>query len=248
MSGGEPIRIAMWSGPRNLSTAMMRSFGARADCAVSDEPFYAAYLDATGIKHPMGAEIMASQPVDPLEVERTILGPIPGGPPLWYQKHMAHHMGPHAPRGWFGAMRHAVLIRHPAYVAASFDDKRADPALEDLGVPQMDGVIADIEAATGRTPPVIEAEDVRANPEGMLRALCAALEIAFDPAMLRWPMGRRHTDGVWAAHWYGAVEKSTGFAPPPAPPGAPAPHLAAVVEAAMPSYERLKARKLTPQM
>ena len=246
MSGDEPIRIAMWSGPRNLSTAMMRSFGARGDCAVSDEPFYAAYLAATGISHPMGAEILAAQPTDPAAVIRHIIGPAPGGMALWYQKHMVHHMVPSVPRDWFGAMRHAVLIRHPAYVAASFDDKRADPTPEDLGVPQMDGVIADIGAATGQAPPVIEAEDVRRDPAGMMRALSAALGIPFDEAMLSWPPGRRETDGVWAEHWYSAVERSTGFAPPAGPPPEPAPHLRAVVETSLPAFEALRARKLTP--
>lgn len=242
-----PARIAMWSGPRNLSTAMMRSFGARADSAVIDEPFYAAYLAATGIDHPMRDEILASQPSDPREVARALLGPVPGGRAIWYQKHMPHHMTPGAPRDWFADMRHAVLIRDPALVAASFDAKRPAPTVEDLGAPQMDGVIADIEAATGRTPPVIEAEDVRADPAGMLRALCAALEIPWDPAMTSWPAGLRDTDGVWAAHWYGAVIGSTGFAPPPAPrEEADDPRLAEVIAAARPSFERLRARKLRP--
>lgn len=238
------VRIAMWSGPRNLSTAMMRSFGARADCAVSDEPFYAAYLRASGIDHPLRELTLASQSNDPNDVGRALCGPAPRSTPIWYQKHMVQHMLDEFPRDWFAKMRHAVLIRDPAYVAASFDAKRADPTLEDLGAPQMEGVIADIEAATGRTPPIIEAEDVRENPAGVLRALCAALDIAYDPAMTRWRAGRRKTDGVWAAHWYGAVEASTGFAPP-SPPPAVAPHLQEIVTAARPSYERLRARKLT---
>lgn len=241
-----PIRIAMWSGPRNLSTAMMRAFGARADCAVADEPFYAAYLLDTGIDHPMRAEILASQPTDPAEVVKNILGPVPGGRPIWYQKHMVQHMTSAMPRDWFAGMRHAVLIRDPALVAASFDAKRPAPKPEDLGAPQTDGVIADIEAATGKAPPVIEAEDVRADPAGMLRALCAALEIPWDPAMTRWPAGPRETDGIWASHWYGAVLASTGFAPPTPSPGPPEPRLADVVAASRPSFERLRARKLRP--
>lgn len=237
----------MWSGPRNLSTAMMRSFGARSDCVVSDEPFYAAYLAATGIDHPMRDEVLASQPQDPHEVVAQITGAATDAASVWYQKHMVQHMVPAIPRDWFSAMRHAVLIRHPGWVAASFDDKRADPTVEDLGVPQMEGVIADITAATGAPPPVIEAEDVRRDPEGMLRALCAALDAPFDPGMLRWPAGRRETDGVWAAHWYGAVERSTGFAPPGGgEPPEPQPHLREVVAEALPFFEALRARKLTP--
>lgn len=239
-----PIRIAMWSGPRNLSTAMMRSFGARRDCAVLDEPFYAAYLARSGIDHPMKAEILASQPNDPEYVARALLGPVPDGRPLWYQKHMPHHMLPGFARDWFKACRHAILIRAPERVAASFDAGRPRPTLEDLGAPQMDGVIADIEAATGCAPPVIEAEDVRADPEGMLRALSAALDIPFDARMLSWPSGPRESDGVWAAHWYGAVVASTGFAPPSGAAKPVAPHLADVVARARPGFERLQVRKL----
>lgn len=240
------IRIAMWSGPRNLSTAMMRSFEARGDCAVSDEPFYAYYLSTSGQRHPMHDEIIAAHEPDPDAVAAHLTGPPPGGAPVWYQKHMPHHMIGAAPRDWFAEVRHAVLIRAPERVVASFDAKRPAPSLEDIAVPQMDGVIEDIIAATGAHPPVIEAEDVRANPAGMMRALCAALDIPWTSAMLSWPEGRRDTDGVWGRHWYGAVERSTGFAPPPDPPEPLAPHLQRVVDAARPSFERLQAQKLTP--
>ncbi len=240
-----PIRIAMWSGPRNLSTAMMRSFGARHDTVVIDEPFYACYLRATGIDHPMRKEVLLAQPNDPYAVERVITGPVPHGAPVWYQKHMPHHMVEGVPRGWFGQMRHAILIRDPALVAASFEAGRPGSTLEDLGVPQMDDVIADIVAATGKAPPIIEAEDIRANPEGMMRALCAALDIEFMPEMLKWRAGTRKTDGVWAAHWYASVIASTGFAPP-APPRPLPPHMGDIVAQARPSFERLRVQKLTP--
>lgn len=234
----------MWSGPRNLSTAMMRSFGARADCAVSDEPFYAAYL-ASGVQHPLRDEILAAHESDPVKLAAAMAGPIPGGRRIWYQKQMPHHMLPGFPRDWFTACRHAILIRSPERVAASFDAALPNPTVNDLAAPQMDNVIADIEAMTGQTPPVIEAEDVRANPEGMLRALCQALDIPFDEAMLSWPAGLRETDGAWASHWYGAVINSTGFAPPGK--DAPvAPHLRDVIAEARPSFERLQARKLAP--
>ncbi|MEM7270518.1 MAG: HAD family hydrolase [Pseudomonadota bacterium] len=241
------IRIAMWSGPRNLSTAMMRSFGARADCFVSDEPFYAHYLSVSGVRHPMQEDILAAHETDPAAVIDHLTGPAAGGQALWYQKHMPQHLyQPGVPRDWLGGMRHALLIRDPAYVAASFDAKRSDPTLEDLAVPQLDRLDAELTDLLDAPPPVIEAEDVRRDPEGMLRSLCAALGIDFDPAMLSWPPGRRETDGVWASHWYGAVEQSTGFAPPPGPPPDLPPKLADLAEAARPSFERLRARKLTP--
>ena len=205
------LRIHMWSSPRNLSTAMMRSFGARADCAVSDEPFYANYLTVSGITHPMQEEVLAAHEADPEKVIAHITGPAPGGASLWYQKHMPHHFyQPNVRRDWLGACRHAILIRAPERVAASFDAKRPAPTLDDLSVPQLDQLDAEITALIGHPPPVIEAEDVRADPEGILRALCAALEIDFDPAMLSWPAGRRESDGVWGAHWYKSVENSTG--------------------------------------
>lgn len=241
------IRLAIWSGPRNLSTAMMRSFGARADCAVSDEPFYANYLATSGASHPMQDEIVAAHESNPDKVISHLTGPVPGGKAIWYQKHMPQQLYlPNVERNWLSQMRHALLIRAPERVVASFDAKLPSPSLEDIGVPQMDRLDAELIALTGAPPPVFEAEDVRANPEGMLRALCAALDIPFDAAMLSWPPGRRDTDGVWAAHWYMAVEASAGFAPPPEPVGELSLGLAKVAAAARPSFERLQARKLTP--
>ena len=125
------IRIAMWSGPRNLSTAMMYAFAARGDCDASDEPFYAAYLALSGLDHPMRDQVLASQPTDPERVRLT--GEGPGGAPIWYQKHMVHHMLPQMPRGWMSDCRHAFLLRHPARVIASYARKREAPTAEDLG-------------------------------------------------------------------------------------------------------------------
>jgi hypothetical protein len=241
------IRIAMWSGPRNLSTAMLRSFGARADCAVADEPLYANFLNTSGTVHPMQEEILEGHETDPDKVLDWLTGPAPDGAAIWYQKQMPHHLLlPNVRRDWLADVRHAVLIRAPERVVASFDAGRPSPSVEDISVLQMDAAIEEIVAATGKHPPVIEAEDVRANPEGMLRALCIALDIPFDPAMLSWEAGRRETDGVWGQHWYHSVVSSTGFAPPPRPAKPLAPHLQAVADAARPSFERLRAMKLTP--
>lgn len=240
------VRIAIWSGPRNLSTALMRSFEARGDCAVEDEPLYANYLATSGVRHPMQERILAEHETDPEKVIARLLGPVPGGKPVYYHKQMPHQLYmPNVRRDWLGEMRHAILIRAPERVVASFDAKRAAPTLDDIAVPQMDRLVDEIEAATGAPPPVIEAEDIRANPEGMLRALCAALDIPFTDRMLSWPAGPRRSDGVWGAHWYPAVEASTGFAPPPGPVKTLAPHLAEVAAAARFSFERLQARKLT---
>jgi hypothetical protein len=209
----EPIRIAMWSGPRNISTAMMRSFENRPDTSVIDEPFYAAYLAATGIDHPLREESLASQPTDWREVVKTILGRVPGGRAIFYQKHMTHHMLPQFGREWTGEMRNAFLIRAPEDVLVSYVEKRSEVTLEDIGFVQQREIFEREADRLGHAPPVIDAADVLRVPSATLSALCRALDIPFTERMLRWPLGRRATDGAWAPAWYDAVERSTGFAP-----------------------------------
>jgi hypothetical protein len=242
----DPIRIAMWSGPRNISTAMMRSFENRPDTSVIDEPFYAAFLKATGIDHPMREESMASQPTDPQAVVAQILGPVPEGRPIWYQKHMTHHMVRGFPRAWIANMRNAFLIRAPEDVLASYIQKREDVALDDIGfVSQRELFECELDRQ-GNAPPVIEADDVLADPRGTLSALCKALGIPFSESMLAWPAGRRLTDGAWAPVWYNAVERSTGFAEPRPRTPRPVlePHLRRIADQARPHYERLRSFKL----
>jgi hypothetical protein len=239
------IRIAMWSGPRNISTAMMRSFENRPDAAVIDEPFYAAYLSATGIDHPMREESLASQPVDPHVVVEQILGPAPGGRPIWYQKHMIHHMVAGFPRDWIVGMRNAFLIRAPEDVLASYVRKREDVTLDDIGFVSQAELFDSEAQRLGRAPPVIPAGDVLADPRGTLSALCTALDIPFSEKMLAWPAGKRASDGVWAPVWYESVERSTGFSAPRAKRREPLPaHLQAIADAARPHYEKLLRFKL----
>jgi len=240
-----PRRLAMWSGPRNLSTAMMRSFGARADVAtVRDEPFYAAYLAASGKDHPMREAILAAQSTDWRAVARACAEEVgPEGTTI-YQKHMTQHMLPRFGRDWMDALAHVFLIRAPERVAASYAAKREAVELADIGFLQQAELFDHVAGRTGAAPPVIDAEDVRADPAGVLGRLCAAVGLPWDAAMLTWGPGPRASDGVWAAHWYGSVEASTGFAPPdPAPPpleGA----LARLAEAARPAYEQLRRHAL----
>jgi hypothetical protein len=242
----DPIRIAMWSGPRNISTAMMRSFENRGDTAVSDEPFYAAYLAKSGADHPMREESLASQPQDWREVAETLTGPVPGGKPVWYQKHMTHHMLPGFGLDWSASCRNAFLIRDPDAVLASYIQKRPDVALADLGFERQWELFEREVDRLGHAPPVIDAADVLADPRGTLAALCAALEIPFTDKMLGWPPGRRATDGVWAPVWYGAVERSTGFARPRTEAPAPLPdRLRPLADAGRRIYERLQSHRLT---
>jgi len=239
------VRIAMWSGPRNISTAMMRSFGARGDAAVSDEPFYAAYLSRTGIDHPMREEVIASQSCDPCEVAASMVGPVPGGLPIWYQKHMTLHMVEDFEREWMSGVRSAFLIREPRAVLMSYVQKRADVTLADIGFVQQRELFEREAERLGRAPPVVDAADVLANPACTLERLCVALELPYTPAMLRWPPGRRASDGVWAPAWYHAVEQSTGFDPqePKAVPALPE-ELRPLEEAALPHYDALKEHRL----
>jgi Sulfotransferase domain len=243
----EAVRIAMWSGPRNISTAMMRSFGNRPDTAVIDEPFYAAYLAATGIDHPLREESLASQPTNWRDAVKTILGPVPEGRAIFYQKHMTHHMLPEFGRDWIAQCRNAFLIRAPADVLASYVEKRSEVTLEDIGFVQQREIFEREADRLGRAPPVIDAADVLGNPRSTLSALCGALDIPFTERMLSWPPGRRATDGAWAPAWYDAVERSTGFAPPrpQVPPESLREDLKPLAEAARPHYERLRAYRLT---
>lgn len=229
------MRIAMWSGPRNLSTAMMYSFGARADFAVMDEPFYAAYLHATGADHPMRAEILAAHETDPARV--AVSCAVDGSPHL-YMKHMPHHMVDGFPLDWAKQCVNIHLIRHPARVIASYAAKREAPTLDDIGFVQQLRIYEQIGGL------VIDSTDIRADPERILRKLCDAIDLPFDPAMLTWPAGPRAEDGVWAKHWYGAVHRSTGFAGAEGELPVLDKAQARLADTAMPYYAQLEARKL----
>lgn len=239
-----PHRIAMWSGPRNLSTAMMYSFAARGDAAVWDEPFYAAYLRATGIDHPMRDAIIAAHDPDAASVAAACIGDIPDGKAIHYQKHMTLHMIPEFDRSFMRNLTNVFLIRHPARVVASYSKKREHPTLADIGFVQQAELFDQVAGWMGRAPVVIDSADIRADPAGALSRLCAALDIPFTDAMLRWPAGPKPFDGVWAPHWYNAVHASTGFDEPEGPLPSLTPDAQALVDQALPHYERLAAYKL----
>lgn len=203
----------MWSGPRNISTAMMRAWGNRADTVVCDEPLYAHYLKVTGVDHPGREEVIAHHEANWRKVVAELTGPIPGGKAIYYQKHMSHHLLPTIGREWLDGLTHAFLIRDPREMLTSLVKNLPHPALVDTGLPQQVELVSWVRQRTGQVPPIVDARDVLENPRGMLARLCECLGVAFDEAMLHWPAGRRETDGVWAKHWYDAVEKSTGFGP-----------------------------------
>jgi hypothetical protein len=210
---------------------------------VWDEPFYAAYLAASGADHPLRDAVIAAYETDPDRVAAACAGPAPGGTPVFYQKHMTHHMLRDMPLDWTAAVTNAFLIRRPEAVVASYRAKRERATLDDLGFVRQLELFEEIAARTGVAPAVVDADDIRRAPEATLRRLCSALAIPFEPAMLAWPAGPRASDGLWAAHWYDAVHRSTGFTPPPALPTLDAAGRA-LAEAARPAYEALAARAL----
>jgi hypothetical protein len=242
----DAVRIAMWSGPRNISTAMMRAFENRDDTVVWDEPFYACYLKATGLDHPMASEIIAAYDTDWNAVIARLTGPVPGNAPVFYQKHMTHHILAETPIDWIDRMTNCFLIRNPARVLTSYTDRRAEVTLDDLGFPQQTRIFEHVRARTGTVPPILDADDVLADPRGMLTALCEKTGIAFSEAMLSWPAGPRESDGIWARHWYASVEQSTGFtmARQSRRP-VPAEHQD-IVAASMPHYQALYDLRLRP--
>lgn len=228
-----PLRLAMWSGPRNISTAMMRSWGNRADTVVIDEPLYAFYLHATGKKHPGADEVIASDETDWRKVTASLTNETSAGKSIIYQKQMTHHLLPQVDRAWIASLTNCFLIRDPAEVIASYLRKNDDPEVEDVGFVQQVEIFDWVRARSGKIPPVIDARDVLENPERMLRLLCTAVGAPFDSAMLSWPPGLRETEGVWAKHWYGEVAQSTSFA-------SPRPNEARVPDRLRPVYERCR--------
>ncbi len=240
------VRIAMWSGPRNISTAMMRSFGSRSDCAVSDEPFYGAFLKHSGEPHPMASETIADMDCDWASVLRTQSGDIPDDRPVWYQKHMPHHMVGPVSIANMPEHRHAFLIRAPERVVASYKAKNEIRQPEMLGYERLRKYFEMESDRLGEAPPIVDSDDILADPAGVLAALCAALDIKWDAAMLSWERGPHPDDGVWGAHWYDKVNASTGFGN--APPGLPelsGEHLA-VAEQCRADYDTLKAYAIPP--
>lgn len=242
----EGTRIAMWSGPRNVSTAMMRSWGNRSDCGVWDEPLYAHYLTHCRPDHPGIPEIIAAHESDWRKVVDTLLGPIPDGKAIHYQKQMAHHMLPHIDDAWLAGVSNAFLIRDPAEVLLSMSKVMRRVTLRDTGFPDQYRLFRRVRELTGEVPPVIDARDIGTDAEGTLRALCAGLKVPFDPAMLSWPAGPRKTDGVWARYWYGNVNRSTGFEPwRPRNEGLPA-HVRSLRDELDSIYEAMYRHRLRP--
>ena len=236
----------MWSGPRNISTAMMRSWGNRADTLVIDEPFYAYYLKTTGLDHPAAAQIVEAGEIRWQKVVSSLLAPLPAGKGVLFQKQMTLHLLREVDREWLLEMKNCFLIRHPRDVIASYLAKRPRPDIADLGFVQQTELYRWLSERSGSPPPVLDARDVQNHPRSVLSQLCERLGLTFDESMLRWEPGRRQTDGLWAPHWYASVDRSTGFSPYREKSEALPEEFADVYCACLKAYEELHALRITP--
>ena len=237
-------RVAMWCGPRTISTAMMRAWENRPDTVVSDEPLYACYLERTGLAHPGREEIIESQSTDYRALTEVLSGPTPDGKSIWYQKHMAHHLLPGMDRSWMEGLDHCLLIRDPKAVVASYARARPDVTLADIGIVQQLELARWLRKEGGHTVTVIDSRDVLEKPAAMLKALCRRLGVPWTEKMLHWPAGPRASDGVWAPHWYASVERSTGFAPYPHRDVQIDSGLQSIVDESMQAYRQLHEERL----
>jgi hypothetical protein len=238
------LRLAVWSGPRNISTAMMRAWENRGDCAVVDEPLYAHYLAHTGLDHPGREAVIAAGDTDWRRVTAWLTGPIPAGKAIWYQKHMTHHLLPHIERSWLGRLTHVFLIRDPREVLLSYVRSRPNVVAEDLGVLQQREIFDYVRSLAGGTPLVVDAGQFLRAPAAQLRMLCEALGIPFKERMLSWPAGPRASDGVWAPYWYEAVLRSTGFEPYRERDHTVPREYRKIIDAVMPPFEALYDKRL----
>ena len=202
--------IACWSGPRNISTALMRSWSSRTDTFVTDEPFYAYYLKETKIKHPMHKEIINKYSSNYNEIVNHLTGEIPKNKKIWYQKHMAHHILDFSTINWISNIENCILLRHPKEVINSYTKKNELNSVEELGYPQQYEIVNFLKKIN-KSFLVIDSKELLMNPEKSLSGWCKKINIKFDKSMLKWDKGGHINDGIWWKSWYDNVIKTTGF-------------------------------------
>ena len=234
----------MWSGPRNVSTALMRAWGNRSDTFVTDEPLYAHYLKVTRLPHPGADETVRVHESDWRKVVGWLTGPVPQGKRVWYQKHMSHHLLPDVGTEWLDRVTNCFLLREPREMITSLTEFIPKPVLTDTGLPQQVAIFERVREKTGRVPPVVDAKDLLTNPRGVLTKLCEAVGVGFEEGMLSWPAGLRETDGVWAKHWYDKVAVTTGFAPYKAKVEEVPKELGGLLEECGPLYQKLHEHRI----
>ena len=202
--------VACWSGPRNISTALMRSWSSRKDTFVTDEPFYAYYLKETKLKHPLYKEIIDKYSSNYDEVVNYLINRIPKDKKIWYQKHMAHHIFSFNNIEWINNCENCILLRHPKEVISSYSKKNKLNSVEELGYPQQYEIIKYLKKIN-KSYVIIDSSELLKNPEKVLSNWCMKINIKFDKSMLRWEKGNYDSDGIWWKSWYDNVIKTTGF-------------------------------------
>jgi len=202
--------VACWSGPRNISTALMRSWSSRKDTFVTDEPFYAYYLKETKLKHPQFREIINNYSTNYNEVVNYLINKIPNDKRIWYQKHMAHHILDLKNINWVNNCENCILLRHPKEVISSYSKKNKLNSVEELGYPQQYEIIKYLKKIN-RSYIIIDSSELLRNPEKVLSDWCTKINIKFDKSMLKWEKGNHENDGIWWKSWYDNVIKTSGF-------------------------------------
>ena len=205
------IRIAMWSGPRNISTAMLRSWESRADTFVVDEPYYAYYLSQNDLQHPGREDVLREGELDAAKVSHGLVNDTKGNCSIYYQKHMTHHLLDTIDRDWMGSVTNCFLIRDPKDMIISYSKVHPEINSVLLGVEQQREIFEYVKNITGGTPPIIDSKDILMNPKEILSKFCDRIDVEFSDEMLSWPKGPRDTDGNWGKYWYKNVMNSTGF-------------------------------------
>ena len=236
-------KIAMWSGPRNISTAMMYSFENRADCCAIDEPFYAHFLQYTGTNHPSAQKVIGAYETDYLKIAQHLSGNIPEDFSIWYQKHMCHHISPGFEIDWIRNLTNCFLIRNPREVLLSLSKITSEVSLWATGLPQQIMLYEQVIKNESR-PPILDSRDILENPGEMLEMLCRELNIPFSESMLEWEPGPRECDGIWGEYWYESVWSSSGFSPYKARTGELSPLHESILDEAMPVYRELHSKRL----
>ena len=202
--------VACWSGPRNISTALMRSWSSRKDTYVTDEPFYAYYLKETQINHPMHEKIINHYFSDYDKIVNHLINEVPNQKNIWYQKHMAHHLIDLTKIDWIKKCENCILLRHPKEVISSYTAKNKLNSITELGYPQQFEITKFLKESNQRFK-IIDSEDLLKNPRKVLSDWCKSINIKFDESMLQWKKGSHPNDGIWWQHWYNNVIKTTGF-------------------------------------
>ena len=205
------IRIAMWSGPRNISTALMRSWESRSDTFVIDEPFYAHYLSVTNVDHPGRDEIIQNGETDQSVVSKELISDIDDSCSIYFQKHMTHHMIPSVGREWMKDVVNCFLIRDPKDMILSYTKVNSNLSMHLLGLQEQYELFEYVTKINGQAPPVVDSKDILIDPRKTLSLLCEKVGVIFSEEMLSWSKGVRNTDGIWAKYWYKNVINSTGF-------------------------------------